>query len=103
MVFLFVDVVAIRHKFQDAFARIHLAPDWIFTICSVVGTIASGVGIAAIFTSPWTKKLSTELWDAWMIGITIVALIVAVVVFFMGQRAIRSDMSDEELIAEVTR
>ncbi len=38
-----------------------------------------------------------------MVGITIVALIVAVVVFFIGQQAIRKGMSDEELIAEVTR
>jgi glutamate:GABA antiporter len=103
MIFLFIDVVAIRHKFQDAFARIHLAPDWIFTLCSIVGAIASGVGIAAIFTNPWTKQLSIGQWNTWVIGITIVALIVAVAVFFMGQRAIRSDMNDEELIAEVTR
>jgi amino acid transporter len=108
MVFLFIDVVAIRHKFQDAFARIHLAPDWIFTMCSIVGTIASGVGIAVIFTKPWTNSpvkilLTTEQWNTWVIGIVIISLIVAVVVFFMGQRAIRSDMSDEELIAEVTR
>ncbi len=108
MVFLFVDVVAIRHKFQDAFARIHLAPDWIFTMCSIVGTIASGVAIAVIFTAPWTnspgkKLLSTGQWNSWVIGIVIISLIAAVIVFFMGRRAIRSDMSDEELIAEVTR
>jgi len=108
MVILFIDVIAIRHKFQDAFARIHLAPDWIFTMCSIVGTIASGAAIAVVFTAPWTNSpgkilLTTTQWNTWVIGIVIISLIVAVVVFFMGRRAIRSDMSDEELIAEVTR
>jgi hypothetical protein len=49
------------------------------------------------------SSISPGLWDVWLIGITIVALIVATAVFFMGQRAIRNSMSDAELIAEVTR
>jgi glutamate:GABA antiporter len=108
MIFLFIDVAAIRRKFQGAFARVRLAPDWVFTLCAIVGIVANGTGIVVIFISPWTnsvqqKPLSTAQWDAWMVGITIVALIVAVVVFFIGQQAIRKGMSDEELIAEVTR
>ena len=103
MIFLFIDVIAIRRKFRDVFARIHLAPDWIFTLCAIVGTIANGVGIVVIFTKPWTSSLYTGQWDFWLVGITIIALIVAVVVFFIGQQAIRKGMSDEELIAEVTR
>ncbi len=104
MVFLFIDVVAIRRKFRAAFERVRLVPDWVFTLCSIVGTIANGVGIVVIFTNPWTSNIiSRNEWDAWMIGISIVALIVAVAVFFVGIRAIRNSMSDEELIAEVTR
>ena len=103
MVILFIDVISIRQKFQDAFARIRLAPDWVFYLCSITGTIASIFGVYVNFTSPWTKKLSTAQWNTWVIGIVIISLIVAVIVFFMGRRAIRSDMSDEELIAEVTR
>ncbi len=103
MVFLFIDVIAIRRKFRAAFARVRLVPDWVFTLCSIVGTIANGAGIVVIFTNPWTSSLQTGLWDFWMVGITIVALIVAVTVFFVGKRAIRNSMSDEELIAEVTR
>ena len=105
MVFLFIDVVAIRRKYQGIFVRVRLAPDWIFTLCAIVGTIANGVGIVVIFTKPWvgSNSIHTDQWDAWMVGITIVALIVAVAVFFIGQRAIRTGVSDEELIAEVTR
>jgi len=132
MVFLFIDIITIRRKFRGVFARVRLAPDWVFTLCAIVGTIANGVGIVVIFTAPWTNSaqqpplttgqckylqhvshcgppsaqqppLTTGQWDAWMVGITIVALIVAVTVFFIGQQAIRKGMSDEELIAEVTR
>jgi len=103
MVFLFIDVITIRRKFRAVFARTRLAPDWIFTFCSIVGIVANGAGIVVIFTNPWTSSLHKKEWDFWMVGITIVALIVAVVVFFIGQQAIRKGMSDEELIAEVTR
>ncbi len=107
MIFLFIDVVAIRRKFQGIFGRVRLAPNWVFTLCAIVGTVANGVGIVVIFTNPWTSSLTSSLstaqWDFWMVGITIVALIVAVVVFYFGKQAIRKGMSDEELIAEVTR
>src|SRR5258708_5996224 len=105
MIFLFIDVAAIRRKFQGAFARVLLAPDWVFTLCVIVGTIANRAGIVFIFIFPCAGSniVPTHLWDALILGISIVALIVAVVVFFIGQQAIRKGMSDEELIAEVTR
>src|SRR5260221_9366307 len=78
MIFLFIDVAALRRKFQHTFAHVRLAPDWSFTLCAIVGTIANGVGIVVIFTNPWTNSLSPGLWDGWMVGITIIALIVAV-------------------------
>lgn len=103
MIFLFIDVITIRRKFQGIFVRVRLAPDWVFTLCAIVGTIANGVGIVVIFTKSWTSSLDKEPWDLWLVGITIVASIVAVVVFYFGKQAIRKGMSDEELIAEVTR
>jgi amino acid transporter len=103
MIFLFLDVLALRSKFQEIFMRIRLAPYRVFTLCAIVGIIANGAGIVVIFTSSWAPSLSTELWNAWLVGITIVALIIAVVVFLTGQKAMRNRMSDEELIAEVTR
>src|SRR5260370_29422104 len=52
MIFLFIDVVAIRRKFQGIFGRIRLAPNWVFTFCAIVVTVANGVGIAVIFPNP---------------------------------------------------
>src|SRR6266700_1410866 len=108
MVFLFIDVITIRHKFRSIFGRIRLAPDWIFTLCAIVGAIANSAGIIVIFISPWTNSpgnalLSTAQWDTWMAAITIIALIIAAAVYFIGQQTIRQSMSDAELIAEVTR
>jgi glutamate:GABA antiporter len=108
MVMLFVDVLTIRYKFQELFESIRLVPDWIFVLCSIVGTLASACGVYVIFTSPWTNTsdltiLSTVQWDIWLAGIAVVSLIVAVAVFFIGQRASQSNMTDEALIAEVTR
>jgi glutamate:GABA antiporter len=57
MVFLFIDVVAIRRKFKAAFGRIRFLPDWVFTLCASVGTVANGVGIVVIFTNPWTSSI----------------------------------------------
>lgn len=105
MVILFIDVLTIRYKFQPLFERIRLAPNWIFILCSVVGMLASVGAIYVTFTSPWKKtpEISTVQWDIWLAGIAIVSLMVAVVVFFIGQRASQSNISDEALIAEVTR
>jgi len=108
MVILFIDVLTIRYKFQELFERIRLVPDWIFVLCSIVGTLASACGVYVTFISPWTNTpgntvLSTIQWDTWLAGIAVVSLIAAVVVFFIGQRAGQSHMTDEALIAEVTR
>ena len=103
MVILFVDVVIIHHKYRDAFSRRRVAPDWMFYLCSIVGSFASVFAVCVIFTKSWTPSVSTPIWDAWIIGITAISLIVAVAVFYIGQKTIKSNISDEEIIAEVTR
>lgn len=107
MVILFVDVIIIRHKYQETFARIRLAPVWIFYVCSVVGLIATAYGMYVTFTSPWTAaittiQISTFQWDLWIGGIGVLSLIVGAVLFFIGQATIKSDVTDEEVIAKAT-
>ncbi len=103
MVILFVDVIVIRHKYQDVFARIRLAPDWIFYLCAAVGAVTGMFGIYAIFTAPWTNLVTTGMWDAWIVGITGISFVVAVGIFYIGQKTNESNISDEDIIAEVTR
>jgi glutamate:GABA antiporter len=103
MVILFVDVVIIHRKHRDAFSRIHLAPDWVFYLCAVVGALASTFGIYVTFTAPWTTLVTSETWVIWITGLMLLSLLVAMAVYYIGQKTIESDVSDEEIIAEVTR
>lgn len=103
MIILFVDVIIIRRKYQAIFSRIHLVPDWVFYLCATVGIFASTFSIYVIFTAPWTPLVATMTWVVWIIGLTLFSLIVAIAVFYIGQKTIASDVSDEEIIAEVTR
>ncbi len=102
MVILFVDVIIIRYKYHETFARTRLAPDWVFYLCSALGLLASAVGVYVTFTGPWTSLLSESTWVTWIGSIAVLSLIVAVVLFFVGQATIKSDVTDEEVIAKVT-
>jgi amino acid transporter len=103
MVILFVDVIIIRQRYHEAFTRARLAPDWVFYLCSTLGLISSAFGVAVIFISPWIPALmNTTQWDLWIGGIGILSLLIGAVVFFIGQATIKTAVSDEEIIAEVT-
>jgi glutamate:GABA antiporter len=102
MVILFIDVVIIRSKYHDAFTRYRLAPDWVFYVCSVLGLVASAVGVYVTFTGPWTSLVSYNQWVLWIGGIGVLSLIVGIALFFVGRATTRSDVSDEEIISKVT-
>ena len=102
MVILFVDVIIIRYRFHERFQAIRLAPDWVFYLCAVIGTIATGYGVYVTFTGPWTGLLTDQQWVMWIGGIAVVSLVVGILVFFIGQATIKTNVSDEEIIAQVT-
>ncbi|HLX57033.1 MAG TPA: APC family permease [Ktedonobacteraceae bacterium] len=102
MVILFIDVIIIRYKYQDVFARIRLAPIWVFYVCAIVGAIATGYGVYVTFTNPWTGLLGEQQWWLWIGGIGVLSLLVGALLYFVGRATIRRDVSDEEVIAQVT-
>jgi glutamate:GABA antiporter len=102
MVILFIDVIIIRYKYHEVFQRIRLAPDWVFYVCAIVGMFATGFGVYVTFTNPWTGLLSNQQWWLWIGGIGILSLAVGVLLFFLGQATIQRNVSDEEVISEVT-
>ncbi|MBO0779531.1 MAG: amino acid permease [Ktedonobacteraceae bacterium] len=102
MVILFVDVIIIRYKYHEAFVQARLAPDWVFYLCSILGLVASAVGVWVTFTGPWTPLISSLQWTLWIGGIGLLSLLIGVVVFFIGQATIRSNISDEQAIADAT-
>lgn len=104
MVILFVDVIIIRRKYRDTFSRTQLAPNWVFYLCSALGLIASAVGVIVIFTAPWTSTgdVNTSQWQLLIAGIALVSVLVGVALYFVGQRTVKADVTDEEVIAAVT-
>jgi glutamate:GABA antiporter len=95
-------VIIIRYKYHETFQRIRLAPDWVFYLCSLLGLVASGFGVYVTFTGPWTPLISYGPWVLWIGGIGVLSLIIGAVIFFVGQATIKSDVTDEEVIAEAT-
>lgn len=102
MVVLFIDVIIIRYKYHENFANVRLAPDWVFYLCAIFGCIGTAVGVYVTFTGPWTTLISYTQWLYWIGGIALLSLIIGAVLYFVGQATIRSDVSDDEVIAEVT-
>ena len=102
MVVLFIDVIIIRYKYHETFTRARLAPDWVFYLCSALGLVASGVGVYVTFTGPWTTLISYGNWVLWIGSIAVLSLIVGAVLFFVGQATVKSDVSDEDIIAQAT-
>src|SRR6266576_2970358 len=53
MVFLFVDVLIIRSKYPEEFKREQLVPVGVFWAASILGAIASAVGVLVTLTGGW--------------------------------------------------
>jgi amino acid transporter len=100
MIFQFIDVIVIRYKYHEAFKSARLAPDWVFYLASLLGLLASGVGLYATVTAPWAPSLiDTVGWDIWIAGIVVVSLIAAAAIYFLGHTRIRDDVTDQQAIA----
>lgn len=100
MIFQFIDVIVVRYKYHEAFTGARLAPDWVFYLCSLVGLLASGVGLYATVTAPWVPSLiNTTGWDTWIAGIVVVSLVAATIIYFFGHARIRDDVTDQQAIA----
>jgi len=100
LIFEFIDVIVIRYKYHEAFTSARLAPDWVFYLTSLVGLLASGVGLYATVTAPWVPSLiDTAGWDIWIAAIVVVSLIAAAAIYFLGHTRIRDDVTDQQAIA----
>jgi glutamate:GABA antiporter len=85
MIMLFVDVLIIRSKYPEEFKREQLAPVAIFVVASVVGAVASFVGIWVTLTGSWNSALiGNSDWLLLVGGVAVVSLVVAVVVYVLG-------------------
>src|SRR5579884_2605818 len=90
MIFLFVDVVLIRGKYPERFARKQLAPGWVFHLCLVLGVLASAAGVLVIFTNPWVNLLSRRQWDLALLVLLLIAALGATMLYGYGYRSGRA-------------
>jgi hypothetical protein len=99
MIFQFIDIIVIRYKYHEAFTGARLAPDWVFYLASLLGLLASGVGLYATVTAPWVPTLiDTARWDIWIAAIVVLSLIAAATIYIIGHARIRDDVTDEQAI-----
>jgi amino acid transporter len=97
MAVLFLDVVIIRGKYRTHFARLQLAPNWVFTLCVALGVLASSVGILVTFTNPWTQLVSREQWNAGIGGLALFALLVGVGIYWLGRKPPVQQLSEQSV------
>jgi len=102
MVFLFVDVLIIRSKYPEEFKREQLVPVGVFWAASILGAIASAVGVLVTLTGGWLLDPAHQLAGSWnpkvidqgpwiliVGGVALASLGVAVIVYLLGLNTAR--------------
>jgi glutamate:GABA antiporter len=99
---LFADILIILRRYREQFQARRLAHPVVFWVCSIIGGLASLVGIVATLSGSWNPLLisnnagsvtvfgatiSYGTWFWWVAGIAVVSLVVAVVLYLAGRRA----------------
>jgi len=94
MVILFIDVSYIVHKYPEEFQSKQLAARPVFYVCTLIGAIASAVGVYVTLTGPWTTLISAGTWLELLIIIALVSLAFGALAFVLGQRSAGQSVSD---------
>jgi glutamate:GABA antiporter len=101
IVVLFVDILIILRRYRAQFQARRIAHPAVFWACSVIGGLASLIGIIATLSGSWTSLISNNAgsvtllgavvsygaWFWWVGGITLASLAVAVVLYLIGKWA----------------
>jgi amino acid transporter len=101
IVVLFIDVLIILRRYRAQFEQRRLAHPAVFWACSVIGGLASLIGIVATLSGSWTGLISNDTgqikiggavinygtWFWWIAGITVVSLVIAVLLYLAGGRS----------------
>jgi len=99
IVILFVDILVILRRFQAQFQARRIAHPAVFWICSIIGGLASLVGVIATLSGSWTPLISNNAgsvtifgatisygtWFWWIGGITLASLAVAALLYLVGR------------------
>ena len=98
---LFLDVFFAKRADPDGFEKARRVPQGFLYFCGFVGFAINIVAVLFIFTGSWYPPGFPELseWNTWMVGITVVSVVVGLAVWFISQSA-RKGKTDEQLIEE---
>jgi len=98
---LFADILIIVRRYRTQFQERRLAHPVVFWACSIIGGVASIVGIVATLSGSWNPTLITNnagsvkifgaviaygTWFWWVGGIALASLAIAVFVYLLGRR-----------------
>ncbi|MGE5290511.1 MAG: APC family permease [Micromonosporaceae bacterium] len=100
IVVLFVDVLIILRRYRDQFEARRLAHPAVFWACSIIGGLASAVGIVSTLSGSWTPLISNSAgkitifgatiaygtWFWWIGGIALASLAVGSLLYILGHR-----------------
>jgi lipid-A-disaccharide synthase-like uncharacterized protein len=110
IVVLFVDVLIIVRRYQAQFQARRLAHPAVFWACSVIGGLASLIGIVSTLSGSWTPLISNSAgqlkiagavinygtWFWWVAGIAVASLAVGSLLYVIGQRTNAGADADAE-------
>jgi amino acid transporter len=101
IVVLFIDVLIIVRRYRTQFEQTRIAHPAVFWASSVIGGIASLIGIIATLSGSWTPLISNNSgqlkilgaviaygsWFWWVGGIALASLVIAAVLYVLGSRS----------------
>ena len=104
MVVLFIDVLIILRRYAAQFEARRLANPAVFWVCSVIGGLASLIGIVSTLSGSWTPlisndagtvsvlsaKISYGTWFWWVGGIAVASMVVGALLYLLGRRTAAS-------------
>ncbi len=104
MVVLFIDVLIILRRYAAQFEARRLANPAVFWVCSVIGALASLIGIVSTLSGSWTPlisndagtvsvlsaKISYGMWFWWVGGIAVASMVVGALLYLLGRRTAAS-------------
>jgi amino acid transporter len=99
IVILFVDILIILRRYQAQFQARRIAHPAVFWVCSIIGGLASLIGVIATLSGSWTPLISNNagtvtifgatisygVWFWWIAGITVASLAVAATLYLVGR------------------
>jgi amino acid transporter len=93
MVLLFLDVFLVKRAFPEKFEEVRVSRTGLLFLSGIVGAVGSLVGAIVTLKSPWNPAIfTTSSWRFWVLGMTVVSALAAVVIYAISELTHRRQM-----------